>query len=148
GRKPSADDQGRTRSNTAVEVHDVLIHQPHTARRHIGADGPGLGGAVNAVERIAAILEDVERAGTERIIDAAGLAVPPLFQFRLALDHRRGGRPGRPFALELDDAAPRPAEPIPAKADAIAHRLPALADVVEEMRAGIDVDRSRAFAGG
>src|SRR5690554_4058151 len=60
GRKPSADDQGRTRSNTAVEVHDVLIHQPHTARGHVGSDGPGLGGAVNAVERIAAILEDIE----------------------------------------------------------------------------------------
>ena len=37
----------------AVEVDDILVHEADAARRHLGADGPGLGRAVQPVESVA-----------------------------------------------------------------------------------------------
>src|SRR5205823_3982464 len=54
--------------DAGVEVRDVLVGQPDAARRYEGADGRGLVGAMDAVERLA----QVERAGAERVAGTAG----------------------------------------------------------------------------
>ncbi len=54
--------------HAAVKVDDVGVAQANATRRHLGADRPGLVGAVNAIERGA----EIERARAERIVRPPG----------------------------------------------------------------------------
>ena len=86
---------------------------------------PPFGRAVDAIAGVLVVLVDVQRARAERIVEAAGLAVAPFLQFRLAGDHLGRRRPDRPFLAVLDVGAARPAEAVAADADAVADRLAA-----------------------
>src|SRR5690606_10250146 len=78
-----------------VEVHHVVIEHAHAAARHRFADRPRLVRAVNAEQRVVAVLVEIDRAGAERIVDTAGHAAG-IFQVlaRIAADHVRRWRPG------------------------------------------------------
>src|SRR5919106_3482802 len=88
------DDLGADR-NAFVEIGHVGIGQTEAARRHRGADGLRLVGAMNAVDRAA----EIQRARAERIAGSAG---HPARQIGLALYHLLGRRPVRPFLLAAD----------------------------------------------
>src|SRR5713101_4552156 len=77
------DDDPRAQCHAAVEVFDILIEQANAARGDELADGRGLIGAVDAVERLA----EIERAGAQRI---AGPARHHPRQIGLAIDHLVG----------------------------------------------------------
>src|SRR6476619_1962148 len=83
------DDHLGAHRNAVVEIGDIRVGQPETARRHRGADGLRLVGAVNAIDRGA----EIHRAGAERIARPAG---HPARQIRLALDHFVRWGPVRP----------------------------------------------------
>src|SRR6478672_3150137 len=78
--RPLMNDDLGADGNSVVEIGHVRIGQAEASRRHLGADGPRLVGAMDAVDRGA----EVERAGAERIAGAAG---HPARQIGLALDH-------------------------------------------------------------
>ncbi|MEA2818447.1 MAG: hypothetical protein QOJ86_451, partial [Bradyrhizobium sp.] len=78
--------------DAAVQVDHVLIAHPDTARRDVGADGPWLVGAVDAIERGA----EIHGASAERVLRAA-FHVPR--QVGTARQHFRRRRPGRPLLL-------------------------------------------------
>src|SRR5688500_13999829 len=100
-------------ADAAVELDDVLIAHSEAARGDGLADGPGLVGAVDAEERVAAALMQVERAGAERIFGAAGHGDG---EVGLALAHFGRRRPGRPFGLAADPGDAGPADPVAADA--------------------------------
>ncbi|OBQ34122.1 MAG: hypothetical protein AN484_26860 [Aphanizomenon flos-aquae WA102] len=58
---------------------------------------------MNAVHGVAALVEQVEGAGAQRVLrDATRHAVAPLGIFWRAPDHLGGRRPGRVLALHAD----------------------------------------------
>ena len=105
------------------------------------------GRAMDAVAGVLAVLVDVERARAERIGEAAGLAVLPFHQFRLALDHFRRRRPDRPFLAVLDVGAAGPAEAVLADADAVADGVAALLHEIELSLLQMDDDGAGRLAG-
>ena len=54
-------DDPRLDRNATVEIDDVLVEHPDAAGGDVGADGLWFGGPMDAVERIARALEEVER---------------------------------------------------------------------------------------
>ena len=70
GRPPAAEglehDDGGADLDAIVEVDHVLVAQADAARRDLVTDGPGLVGAVDAVERRA----EIKRARAERVVRA------------------------------------------------------------------------------
>src|SRR5262245_34041024 len=116
----SDDDDRRLAADAVVEVDDVLVDQPHAARRLRLADRPPFRRAVHAVTGVDIVLVDIERTRAERIVEAAGLAVAPFLQLGLALDHLRRRLPHRPFLAVLDVGAAGPTETVAPDADAIA----------------------------
>src|SRR5205807_208259 len=99
-----------------VEVDDILVGHPETTRRNRLADGLRLVGAVDAVHAGA----EIDRAGPERIVDAAAHVAR---QIGTAAQHLAGWRPVRPFLFRAHplDAAPGKARaPHP---DPVADRL-------------------------
>src|SRR5690606_7683441 len=105
------------------------------------ADRPPLGRAMDSVERVLAVLEDVKRASAERIVEAGRHAAGPFVLARdldrpvfrelgLPGDHLLGREPARPGLLPLDQPAAAPFEALPTQTDAIAHRLAIIADEV------------------
>src|SRR4051812_4067189 len=124
--------------DAAVQVDDVLVAHADAARGDVGADGPGLVGAVNTVERRA----EIHRARAERIFRAA-FHVPR--QVRTARDHFRRRRPVRPFTLGRDRLHAGPGEAGTADADAVAHRTAVALDEIEEFVRRIDHDRAGTF---
>src|ERR1700730_5755886 len=50
-RESSDHDDPDADTDAAIEIDHVLVAHPDAARRYVGADGPGLVGAVDAVER-------------------------------------------------------------------------------------------------
>ena len=117
------------------------LSMPDAARRNVIADGRGLVGAVDAVERVAEIQARAP----------SGLPGPPAImarQIRLALDHLRRRKPVRPF-LHLGDAlGARPGEALAADADAVAHRLAAAEHQIEIGVRRIDDDGAGRLLGG
>src|SRR5216684_7826655 len=116
-----------------VEIEHVLVEHADAAGRDAVADGPGLVGAVDAVQGILVALPQIERAGAERIAqaarhaDAAAQLAHVPHQLGLARQHLPGRIPVRPFLLVVDARGAGPAETLASDADAVAHRLaPAL----------------------
>ncbi len=72
------------------------------------ADLVGLVGAVDAIERVAVALIEVERAGAERIVRSAAKAAGGGggAQVRPALQHVGGRHPARPLGLALHGGVP------------------------------------------
>lgn len=68
--------QGRPVGHAVVEVGDVLVQKPDAAGRDRPADRPFLMRAVQAVERVLPILEDIECPRAQRIRLPGGM--PPL----------------------------------------------------------------------
>src|SRR5580692_3845276 len=134
----SDDDDPRADIDAAVEVDHVLVAHPDAAGRHVGADGPGFVGAVNAVER----RPEIHRAGAERILWAP-FHVPR--QIRPPDQHFRRRRPVRPFLLGGNLLDARPGEPWAANADTITHRLAVALYQVQELVGRIDDDRAGAL---
>src|SRR5262249_35743145 len=99
----------------------------------LGADGPGLVRAVDAVERRA----EIQGPRAERIV---GTADHVARQIRPALEHLIGRRPIRPLALLRDVVRARPGEARPADADAVAQGTAAALHQIEEAIAGVDDD--------
>ena len=62
---------------------------------------------------------DLQRAGAERVVEAARHAAGPHRDLGLALDHFPGRGPGRPFGLAPDISVAVPAEPVAADIGAI-----------------------------
>src|SRR6185437_6258247 len=98
-----------------VEVGDVVIGHAEAAGRYRLSDGFRLVGAVDPVQRRA----QIQRAGAERVVDAAGHVARDVVAAR---QHLGGRGPARPFLLggDLVDAAP--AKAVAADADAVAQR--------------------------
>ena len=67
------DDDLGADAGALVEMLDILVHHADAAGRHVEADRPGLVGAVDAEDRVAAALVEIHGAGAERIVDAAFL---------------------------------------------------------------------------
>src|SRR5580698_7844868 len=107
--------------DAVVEVLDVLVAHADAAGGHILTDGPGLVGAVNAVECRA----EIHRARAERIADTAS---HEMRNAGLPRDHLRRRRPIRPLFLRGDGLHPRPGKTGAADADAVAQRLAAVLD--------------------
>src|SRR5207253_8025476 len=97
-----------------------------------------LGRAVDAVERVAVALEQVQRTCAERVLDAAGHAVGVRPRIRIARQHLRRRRPRRPCLLGLDGRLAGPGEAFAANADAVAERLAAGLDQIEVAVGRID----------
>src|SRR5438309_515722 len=110
--------------DAAVEIDDVLIAHANAAGGDVGADGPGLVGAVDAVERRA----QIHRARAKRVFRAA-FHVP--WQIGAARDHFRRRRPSRPFALGRNRLHTGPGETGTSDANAVAHRLAVALDEIE-----------------
>src|SRR3569623_2165611 len=104
------DDHQRAYLLAVVEIDDVLIGEADAARRHGLADRPRLRRSVQPVQRRA----DIERAGAERIVRAAGHVGR---QVGRALAHFRRRRPAGPLGLASDGVLARPAEAVAADAE-------------------------------
>ena len=89
--------------DAAIEVDHVLVAHPDAAGRHVGADRPGLVGAVDAIERGS----QIHRARAERILRTA-FHVPR--QIGTAHQHFRRRGPVRPFLLGRNRLDARPGE--------------------------------------
>ena len=125
----------RSDLDAGVEVGDVVVGEPDAARRHEGADGRGLVGPVDAVQR----LTEVKRARAERVAVAA---CHEARQIRLAVDHLFRRMPVRPLRHSRHFFRAGPGEALAADADAVAQRL-ALAE--HEIEVGVRrVDDERA----
>src|SRR5215207_2182166 len=112
----SLDEHRRPDRHAVIEVNHVLVQHADAAGGGGLPDLPGLVGAVDAEEDIAAALVDVESARAERIIDPGrGVAR----QARDKSHHVRGGAPARPNALAADIGRARPREALAADADAV-----------------------------
>src|SRR5207244_13571040 len=61
------DDDSSPNRDALKQIDDVGIRQAKAARRYCGPDGPGLIGAVDAIDRAA----NVQRAGTHRVARSA-----------------------------------------------------------------------------
>src|SRR5207245_9198721 len=123
------------------------------ARRDAVADGPGLVGAVDAEQGILVALPQIERAGAERIAqaarhtDAAAQLAHVPHQLGLARQHLPGRIPVRPFLLVVNVRGAGPAETLASDADAVAHRPAPTLDEIEIMTGRIDHDRDGRLAG-
>src|SRR5215471_14536493 len=71
-------DHLRARRHALVEVDHVLIDHADAAGGDAAADGPRLGGAVDAVERVLVVLPQIKRAGAERVARSTRHAEAPL----------------------------------------------------------------------
>src|SRR5258707_3850389 len=134
----SDDDDPRADIDAAVQVDHILIAHPDAARRDVGADGPGLVGAVDAIQRGS----QIHRARAERILRTA-FHVPR--QIGAARQHFRRRRPSRPFLLGGTLLDARPAESGAADPDAVAHRLAVFLHQVQKLVGRIDDDGAGAF---
>src|SRR5258708_3384165 len=124
--------------DAAVQVDHVLIAHPDAARRYVGADGPWLVRAVNAVQRGA----EIHGAGAERILRAA-FHVPR--QIGTARQRFRRRRPGRPFLLGRNRLDARPGEAGTADADAVTQRPAIALHQEQELVRRVDHDGAGAF---
>src|SRR6476660_6541468 len=117
---PSEHDDFRAERHARIEIDDVLVHHADAARRNSLADTVGLGGAVDAITCVLSVLEQIERAGAERIARAAFHALRPFgVSFGVARDHRRRRRPVRPLLFFLHRTGAGTGEPFAADADAV-----------------------------
>src|SRR5688572_17048489 len=130
-RQSARDNYRRAVGHAVIEIDDVLVDEPHATRRNGFADRPPFRRAVQAVERVLVVLEDVKRASPERVRDARLHAALPdvrawdlpcaiSLQLGLAVDHFVGREPARPPLFPLDHPAARPLETLTAEANAVA----------------------------
>src|SRR5262249_40951912 len=126
--------------HAAVEILDVLVDQTNAARRYERADGRGLIGSVNAVQRLA----EIERACAERIARSARHEPR---QIRLTIDHLRRRMPIRPLRHSADPLSTVPGESFAADTDAIAQSFSTTEDEVEIRVRGIDNERAGGLPG-
>src|SRR5829696_857980 len=87
----------------------------------------------------------MERAGPERVVEAARHAAGPFGRLGLALDHLPGRGPGRPFGLAPDIRVAVPPEPVATDIGAVASGGSVALDAVDVVIAGIDDDRAGPF---
>src|SRR5947209_7001116 len=137
---PASDhDHLRAHLHAAVEIGDVLVAHADAARGHLGADGPWLVRAVDAIERGA----EIHRARAGWVLRAADHAAR---QVGAALEHFGRRRPVRPLGLARDALPARPGKARPPDADAVAARLAAVLDQIEKLVRRIDHDCSGRMA--
>src|SRR5690606_41326575 len=102
---------------------------------------------MQAIAGVAALVEQVERTGAQRVAQPARLSSAPLGQFRLALDHFGRWRPGRPFALHRDPRATLPFEALAPDADAVPHGPAFGPHKIKKLLLGIDDARAGLLVG-
>src|SRR5690349_12731328 len=105
-----------------MQIGNVVVAHADASRGHIEADRPRLWRAMDAVDRILITFVEIKRARAERIVRAARHAASPFARLLVTLDHFGRWRPSRPFRHAADADDTRPAEAVPADADAIADR--------------------------
>src|SRR5450759_4849988 len=116
---PRQHDHAGADLHALIEILDIVVDEPHAARRYELSDRRRLIGAVDTVERPA----EIEGARTERI---ARPSRHEARQIRLALDHLLRRSPIRPRRHPRDAFGSRPGEAFAADADAVAHSLAAV----------------------
>src|SRR6476620_4073553 len=138
--RPLPDNHLGADRNAVVEIGHIRVGQAEAARRHRGADGLRLVGAVNAIDRGA----EIHGAGAERIARPAG---HPARQIRLALDHFLRWGPVRPFFFlrDLDEALPT--EAVAADAEAVTQCAPAGMHHIEVTLVALHDDRAGLLGG-
>src|SRR5690606_1735965 len=134
-------------ADALVEVDDVLVHQADAARRGGRADGGPFRRAVQAEQRVLALLvEEIEGARAERVLQARAHAFLDVAgDVRTAGGHFFRRMPGRPFLLPGDVGLALPGKALLADADAIAHGLAAGQHVIKEAVRRVDDDRTGLF---
>src|SRR5215207_11088262 len=133
----SLDEHRRPDRHAVIEVNHVLVQHSDAAGGGGLPDLPGLVGAVDAEEGIAAALVEVERARAERIIDPGrGVA----WQVRNEFHHVRGGAPVRPHTLATDIGSSLPGEALTSDADRVAYGGVVALDEIKEALVDIDDD--------
>src|SRR5262249_23217689 len=116
------------------------------AGRDTAADGPRLGGAVDAVERILVTLPQIKRACAERVARSARHPEPALqlahvrHQLGLAREHFLRRIPVRPLLLVVHIGGARPAEALAPDADPVANGLAAVLHEIKVMVLRVDDD--------
>src|SRR4051812_17610453 len=116
-RKVLQDEDAGADGRALVQVDHVLVQHADAAGRHVRADAPWLGRAMDAVDQVLAIPVKVMRAGPERVV---GAALHVLRQFRTADEHLGGRRPIGPDGLASDLGPAEPLEAFLADSDAVA----------------------------
>src|SRR5450759_2512675 len=132
---PRQHDHASADLHALIEILDIVVDEPHAARRYELSDRRRLIGAVDTVERPA----EIEGARTERI---ARPSRHEARQIRLALDHLLRRSPIRPRRHPRDAFGSRPGEAFAADADAVAHSLAVAEDEIEIGARRVDDDRS------
>ena len=101
---------------------------------------------MDSEQRVAFAAIKIHGANAERVFrNAAGHAISPFLQLRLALNHFRRRRPGRVHHLAANAGNAGPGEAFFANGNTIAHRLAAVKDEIERALIGFDDDRARFF---
>jgi len=104
---------------------------------------------METIERVLAILEDIERAGTKRVLDPrihAAILDREACQFRLASNHLSRNLPAWPRLAPMNDPLTFPGKAVASKANAVAHRRSARLDHIEEAVWRIDDHRAGLLA--
>src|ERR1700722_2138409 len=123
-----------------IEVDRIHVAHADAARGDVPPDFRRLVGAVDADECVSVVLEEIERAGAERI-------VPPTFEgpvllidleLRPALHNRSRRHPGRPFLHRSDLGAAGPSHILGAACDPVLDRLAMGQNVIEIVVGGVD----------
>ena len=126
GRLLLVDDDAGVLRHAGVEVDHVLVHQADATGGDRLADRTPFRISVQAVERVLAVLENIERARAERVLQArlhAAVLDGVFRKLRLAGDHLVRRLPARPGLAPVDDAFALPGKALAADADAIVRFL-------------------------
>ena len=97
------------------------------------------------IQRVAVAVVEIERAGAERVVDAA---VHKARQIGSALQHCRWRRPRGPFRLAANMCASAPFKARAPDADAVADRLTAPQRQIKRAPIGVDGDGARLLSRG
>ncbi len=120
--------------NIVRQMNDILIEHANAAGGDSLADRLEFGIAVDAIDRIPVAFVNVERARSERIVEAgrhAAIVDAVGFELGLARDHLVWRIPAWPFALVSDMALTLPGKAVAPYADTIARGHAAFLDMVE-----------------
>src|SRR5665811_2260581 len=129
-----------------VEVNHVVVDHANAPGGNVLADGPWLVRTVDPVEGVFVSLPQVQGAGTEWIVSAAGQSHTALQFFHSwselgpALEDILGRIPVRPFLLVVDLRHAGPAKPFAADAHSVAQGSTARLHEVKEVLRRIDND--------
>src|ERR1700694_6192500 len=144
----SHDNDLRAFRHPIIEVDHVLVQHADATGRYSLPDAPWLSGPMNAIERILSVLEEIKRAGAERIPCSPVHAFRPwLIAIRVTVNHVRRGCPVRPLFSVLNGRGAAEFQSGFADADAIPQGLAVLHHKIEKTFVRIDDNRTWRLCG-